>query len=146
MRLPEDVKRFQKAIDTIAVALGTQDGPTLIALDSVLQEDLRIAIRERSAIQDELSTGRERLEASTCVLGKSGEAAATPAPVPEAAIEDGFRQDPVMRELEANVAKSPPVTGRDRETVRGGLEPTGGRPVSRTVENRGAEEGQVPGR
>lgn len=102
----EEVTKSQKAIDSIAAALSTKDGPTLIALDSVLREDLRVATRERSAIVDERQLAEGELAGLDAVLGKPGEAAAKPAPVPEAAIEDAFRRDPVMRDLEVNVAKA----------------------------------------
>lgn len=120
----DELNRFHKQIDAIAYLLGSKDGPTLVALDAIQQNELRDAARERTLVRDDLRLAELELyslggvdlprsaEPSSAVLALVGSAAAYAAnpgrpevpasapPVPDSVIEELLRDDPVIRSYE----------------------------------------------
>jgi succinoglycan biosynthesis transport protein ExoP len=102
-----EVDRFQGQIDKIALALGSKDGPTLAALDSINKEDLRIAAHDLSAIRDQLLLAQRELAALDLANKPNpGEPAPPPLAIPENVIDRELQQDKVMMELEAGVTRA----------------------------------------
>lgn len=99
-------ERFQKRIDAIAFALGSKDGPTLAALDTILQEDLRLAVRELSSARESQQLAEMELAGlDQAAALKSGEAAPA-APVPSNVVDEELRKDAGLRDLEAAVGRA----------------------------------------
>ncbi len=118
-----ELERFHKRIDTVALALGSKDGPTLAIMDSLLKDELRAAVRELSATRDHLQWAeldlagenppgagaadeKGRLEVTLPGnLGKVRLAGAAVAVSP-AQIEDEVRGTAGFRELEAEAIRA----------------------------------------
>lgn len=121
-----ELASFHRRMDSIALAIGSKDGPTLVALDAIQQSELRDASRDRTAVRDELRLAEIELAALGGELGpKSAElpvalavvvgASARSAPtakieepadaivLPRSAIDEAIRDDQAMRTLEAEV-------------------------------------------
>jgi polysaccharide biosynthesis transport protein len=121
-----ELDRFHRRIDSIALAIGSKDGPTLVALDAIQQAELRDASRDRSVVRDDLRLAESELEALGGELRpKSVEPPAAlaavigppahfvPAPrieepadniiIPRSMIDEAIRDDPAMRTLDAEV-------------------------------------------
>jgi polysaccharide biosynthesis transport protein len=85
----------QKAIDAIAVRLGSKDGATLVLADQLAREELTNANRELAEIDAQLQ-----------VLPAPGTRGAGKVAVSAAAIDDRVRKDPNIIQLEGEVTKA----------------------------------------
>ncbi len=105
------VEQFHKRIDTIALALGSKDETFLALNDSIARDNLMAAIRELSEARNALQAaaigsepepkaapGVERLLPWGASTRKSG------VEIPAAAVENELRHDPVLKQLETEVA------------------------------------------
>lgn len=100
------VDRFQKQIDSIALAIGASDAATLAALDVIHKEDLRRATYDRSVARDQYVLAERELAAwDAAAAPKPGEAGPAVA-VPESAIERELQQDRTLAELEAALSRA----------------------------------------
>jgi capsular exopolysaccharide synthesis family protein len=120
-----ELEKYHTRIDSIANLLGSKDGATLVAIDSVLQNELREASRERSLVRDELRFAEAELESHDSSIGYrtpvarealgaiagTGVAsvfvvqpfASIDIAVTASAISDAIRNDPRMLALESEV-------------------------------------------
>jgi capsular exopolysaccharide synthesis family protein len=125
-----EVERFHKRIDTIALALGSKDGATLAVVDSLMKDELRTAIRELATARDNLQLAElastsgveDKGGAGTDRLLPWGAGAAQPngAVVTPLEIENEMRLDPVLKQLEAEVAAARQVLATTQALFRDG--------------------------
>ena len=105
-----EVERFQGQINKIAISLGSTDGPTLSAVEQGHKEDLRAATRDLATARDDYQLAERELAGwDAANAPKPGEPAPPPVAVPEAAIEQEFRQDKVLQDLEAEIGRATQV-------------------------------------
>lgn len=138
-----ELEKYQTRIDAIATLIGSKDGATLVAIDSLLQNELRDASRERSVIRDDLRYAESELEAHDLAIGfrppvtrealtaVAGSGAGTiysskpsvsvEISVSSEAISEAIRDDPVMRSLEADVDAARKKLSEIEETFQKGV-------------------------
>jgi capsular exopolysaccharide synthesis family protein len=88
---------FQKAIDTIAVRLGSKDGATLAIVDQLTREELAQATRELHDIEAQLQLAAPAT--------KRGSSKSQPS-IPASLVEERLRREPTVVQIEADVARA----------------------------------------
>ncbi|MBN9518386.1 hypothetical protein J0H58_07690, partial [bacterium] len=96
----QDLDRFHKRTETIALALGSRDGATLATFDTINQEELRTAHREYVTARDQKDLADLELAALSAQKGGGL------VPVPDALIEAELRRDPTFLQFEGAVARA----------------------------------------
>lgn len=94
---------YQKRVETIAKVLGSKDGPTLAVMDSVLQDELRLAARESAAAREQVQLAELEVPAAP------GPGAAVTPPLPEGLVDEELRKDAGLQRLEADVTQAKQV-------------------------------------
>ena len=121
IKVKEELRKFQSAIDEIARALGSKDGATLAVLDTFHKDSLRDAVREHALLREELDLAESNLSAVKnalkrptimAVVGAVGAVTLpqgglfTPQVIAPAIIEEELRRDPVLQELDEAVSRA----------------------------------------
>ncbi|QDU24146.1 polysaccharide biosynthesis tyrosine autokinase [Urbifossiella limnaea] len=130
----QELERYRKRGESIALVLGSKDGPTLTTMDAIYNDELRLASREQGAAWDQQQLAERELAALTAPP-KAGDA---PPPVPPAQVDEEIRKDVTFQQFEAAVARAqqkqvetealfqpganPPVVVQAREAVKAAAE------------------------
>jgi capsular exopolysaccharide synthesis family protein len=114
-------EHYHKEIDEIARALGTKDGATLAALETLLREDLRVAARDLGNFREQRETAEDELAAlDAATAPRPGE---RPAGIPDAAIDKELEPDPRMRDLQDELAKANKALASTEAAYERGIDP-----------------------